>query len=511
MRALASLALLGLLLAGCVSTPTTTPPGPGPTPAALSGWVLDCTLGAASRAVDANDSATWKQECVARGSHTPGSKTEMWTSVNPANPLNVVVGSKDLDPDTSAHCVWNGLAVTHDGGKTWKDVTIGGKYADRKPGDPTFGYACNTDPDFQFDKKGDLHYGVEMYNFLSSDANGTLMGTPPGLLPGNPVGSGFKILLATSHDGGDTWPDIITFQPDLVVTTDYSRMAIDPATQAIVEAIGSDGGGGCHVLSSTDGGKSARPFVDVQTPYGPPCNSGAGTAVAISPKGVTVLVGGQVTDPTQLAAGNGLAQPIVVRSTDDGLTWLDSNPGFTYKPIGAFNESKYRHGSVIELAYDTTTGPRAGTLYAVVSTADRDEADIFALSSKDDGKTWSKPVRVNQDAPGPHQWMPNVGVAQDGSVHVFWMDKRWDPQHKLIDIAHAVSTDGGLNWTDERVTTVSFDGDLGVHQNGFPFIGDYLGVQCAKDDCWAGFPDAHQGSVPVIAAAHVHRAGNVTG
>src|SRR5581483_11345165 len=181
--------------------------------------------------------------------------------------------------------------------------------------------------------------------------------------PAAGLADGFKILLATSHDGGDTWPDVITYQPDILVTTDYSRMTIDPVSQAIIEAIGSDGGGRCHVLVSKDGGKTAQPVVEVQTPDGAPCNSGAGTAIAVSPKGVVTLIGGQVGsqgDPVGATGGGG----------------TDAQP-------------------VVELAYDLTSGPNKGTLYASYAAADRDEADIFVRSSKDDGKTWSDPVLVN--------------------------------------------------------------------------------------------------------------------
>jgi hypothetical protein len=394
--------------------------------------------------------------------------------------------------------------VTHDGGLTWKDVVIGGSVESRDPTSPYYGYACNTDPDFQFTKDGALHYGVEMYGLGSQNAEGPL---PKGT-PGNgQLSQGYKILLATSHDGGDTWPDVITFQPDIVIVTDYSRMTVDPVTSAIIEAIGSDGGGRCHVLVSRDGGKTADPVVEVVTPYGAPCNSGAGTAIVVSPKGVVTLVGGDASgaDPADVLDTGG--QPIVVRSTDDGRTWLDSNTGFTYKPISPFSESKYRVGSVIELAYDLTKGPRAGTLYAVYSAADKDEADIFLRTSKDDGRTWTEPVRVNDDPEGSHQWMPNIAVAADGSVHVFYLDKRYDPNHKLIDMSHAVSMDGGKTWANERVTSVSFDGDLGKHQEGFPFIGDYIGTAAVGDDVWVGFPDASNGETTVVAAAHVHRTG----
>jgi hypothetical protein len=498
MRVPLALALMAVIVAGCITAPTTTTTPPAP--ASTGGWALDCALGSYEKAMN----ASWGQSCEARASHNPGPKEETWAEINPTDPNNVIVGAKDLDPAASAKCVWNGVFVTHDGGKTWKDVHIGGTYASRDPTSPFYGYACNTDPDFQFTKDGAVHYGVEMYGFLSPNSGGLAGGTPAGGLA-----DGFKILLATSHDGGDTWPDVITYQPDLLVTTDYSRMTVDPVSQAIIEAIGSDGGGRCHILTSRDGGKTADPFVEVVTQYGAPCNSGAGTAIAVSPKGTVVLVGGQVGDqgtPVGVpgSGGDGNAQPIVVRSTDDGRTWLDANPGFTYKPIPAFNESKYREGSAIELAYDLTSGPNKGVLYATYAAAGRDEADIYVRSSKDDGKTWSDPVMVNSDPAGSHQWMPNVAVAGDGSVHVFYMDKQFDPQHKLIDITHAVSLDGGKTWTTERVSTLSYDGDLGRHQDGFPFIGDYLGVSCVAHDCWAGFPDASNGETTVIAAAHVH-------
>lgn len=486
---LACLTLLALAFAGCMGdTQTSTSTTPPPLPA--SGWTLDCGQGAFERAVN----ASWAQTCEARASHSAGPKEETWLAINPKDVQNVVVGAKDLNPESSDHCVWNGVFVTHDGGATWKDVTIGGKFADRTPADPTYGYKCNTDPDFRFDSKGDLHYGIEMYGL---EGGGGIQ-DPTGLVLGN----GYKILLATSHDGGDTWPEVITYQPDIVITTDYSRMAISPTTGTVVEAIGSEGGVGCNVLRWSQGAPAAT-FVSVATKDGIPCNSGGGAGIAASPTGTFVLAG---------AAG------VVVRSTDDGVTWTDSNPLFPIKQIGGFTESKYRTTDTVETAYDSSNGTAKGTLYACYPAADRDQADIYARSSKDDGKTWSDAMLVNDDPKGSHQWMCNLGVAGDGSVHIFFMDKRYDTvkhpsshgnkdcDHCFIDITHAWSMDGGRNWTNERVSTVSYDGDLGVHQDGFTFIGDYIGADCVGKDCWAGFPDASDGKTTVVAAAHVHLA-----
>ncbi|MHB8586604.1 MAG: sialidase family protein [Thermoplasmatota archaeon] len=508
MRSWAIALLAAAAFAGCVvpsTVHTSATLASGANPITLDGWVLDCTLGNLSRVVN----ASWGQNCEARASHTPGPKEETFAAVNPTNPLNVVVAAKDLNPQSSASCVWNGLFVTHDGGKTWKDVTIGGTYASRGPTSPFFGYACNTDPDMRFTSDGQLHYGVEMYGLGSGSAWG------PG--PDNPIyhmtpegeTPGYKILLATSMDGGDTWPLVITFQPDLGMTTDYSRMTIDPTDNAIIEAIGSGAvGENCHVLRSLDDGKTAQIFTQVFTKDGAPCDSGATTAIAVSPTGTVVLMGGEIqTDPNSLVGGSNYYHPIVARSYDDGMTFLDSNDGFSFLPIQGFNESKYRAGSSMELAYDLTKGPDRGTLYITYAAAglhgNASASNIYVRSSKDDGRTWSDAALVDPDPSGAHQWMPNIAVAGDGSLHVFYMDKQYNTNHTLIDLSHAVSVDGGKTWSTQRVSTLSYDGDLGRHQNGFPFIGDYLGVAAAGNDVWAGFPDASGGQTTVVAAAHV--------
>jgi hypothetical protein len=410
--------------------------------------------------------------------------------------------------------VWNGLAVTHDAGATWKDVTIGGKYADRKPGDPWYGYACNTDPMFKFGADGSLHYGIELYNLGGSSANNTVQ-LP---LVGGPVTVGWTILLATSHDGGDTWPDVVTYAPQTgTLTDDYSRMTISPTTGTIVEAINllagapvpqlpgaaaplnGVGGGFCNILTSRDGGKTADPPVEVTVSAYPGRMACRGLAAA--PDGTLVLA---FRGPDE-GIGNG-RELWFAQSKDDGRTWSDATKGFTVNPLPFnFTQNKFRTGTNFEMAFDLTNGSRRGTLYAVYADEGAGNADVLLRSSRDLGATWSDPARVNQDNGTNDQWLPNVAVAGDGSVHVFFFDKRWDPGDKFIDVTHAASLDGGRTWRDERVTNVSFDGDLGRHQSGAPFIGDYLGADAAGQDVWGGFPDASNGPTTVLAAAHAHR------
>lgn len=521
-----SLALLGILVAGCLAA--------APPPAAQKGWVLDCTMGDAERRLPG---ASWAQDCQARASHTAGQKQELWLAVNPTDPDNVVVGAKDMNPELSAHCVWNGIFVTHDGGRTWKDVLLGGPYADRTPGTPYYGYACNTDPMGVFTADGTLHWLVELYNFAGDDGYGPL---PPDPSSGRGiVQPGWKLVLAVSHDGGDTFPDDQTILLDhgdgIAMLNDYSRITYNPATRSTITVINTFypgaaanapvpvpvappvplplGGVICSVLPYRGPGipvdaVAVQPVLTTGTanPGQMFCNGVAASAdgaVALSAVGSAGPTGGDIT-------------AWFATSGDDGRTFSDFTAGFTYTPIpGVFEESTYRTGTNFELVYDNTNGTHShhGRLFALTAEsaaanttagpAGGDDADVYLRWSDDDGATWSAPARVNQDGTDSHQFMGNLAVAGDGSVHVFYMDKSQDPGHVHIGVTHAMSRDGGATWTNERVTNVPWDGELGMHQEDFPFIGDYNGVGAAGELVYAAFPDASNGHTTVVAVSKV--------
>ncbi|MFO1533777.1 MAG: sialidase family protein, partial [Thermoplasmatota archaeon] len=504
-------------LSGCATLPMAPPAHPDP----MHGWRLDCQLGANEAA-----RATWLQPCEARASHTVGPKQEVWLAVNPVDPANVVIAAKDNNPANSASCTWNGVYVTKDAGRTWTDVVIGGPYAERKPGELWYGYACNTDPMFRFAADGTLHYAVEMYNLGGTNSHGQAGASPT---TGRPIlDLGWRLLLATSHDGGLNWTEVVDLVDGdgVAALNDYSRMAISPKTGSILTAIGLLSGtdftipaigapepvGGtaretathsyCWVTASRDHGKSADPAAVVaqDPPKGIACE-----AIAVAPDGTVVLAG--ETGGSAVGGLQSAGQHLFARSVDDGRTFDAYGGGFGYKPMpGHLNSTRFRASSGIELAF-AQQGPHAGRLYALYDAEDSGlGADVYMRHSDDLGRTWSNASRVNQDAGQADQWNGNFAVA-GSSLHAFFMDRSHDAANHLIDITHAVSIDEGATWTSERVSSVSYDGDLGVHQEGFPFIGDYIGTDAVGDDVWGGFPDASNGAVTVIAAAHVHRSG----
>ena len=194
-------------------------------------------------------------------------------------------------------------------------------------------------------------------------------------------------------------------------------------------------------------------------------------------------------------------------SQDDARTFA---PPFMAFEIGEtipadFPNAGFRAFTTVELAVDTSGGPHDGRLYAVWSDYGAQHADVLTRWSDDAGRTWSEPVRINADRTAADQWMARVVVAPDGLVHVVYFDRARDPDNRLIDAVHAVSRDAGGTWRTMRLTQHQFDGDLGIHQNGVPFIGDYLGIGASHDAVWVGFPTTVTG-VAEVAVAKVVRA-----
>jgi hypothetical protein len=175
--------------------------------------------------------------------------------------------------------------------------------------------------------------------------------------------------------------------------------------------------------------------------------------------------------------------------------------------MDGFNNTKFRTGTSVELAVDDSAGPHAGCLYAVWGGKEPGtvgQSDVYYRSSCDKGLTWSQPVLVNTLHREDGQFMARVSVDGRGTVHAVYLTRAYDHGHRLLDAEHAYSIDGGKTWAQERLTRVSFDGDLGVHQNGFPFIGDYIGISSVGDDTWMGFPHTMTGRAEIAVAHSVY-------
>lgn len=474
MRAL-PLAILVLLSAGC-TTPAPQEEPQGPTPPARAVYAADCRIA----------SADWPEPCLAWASRNPSpSKTEIDIAVNPLDPRNVVVSSKDLDREAS-DCVWAVPQVSKDGGKTWTTVYVGGKKTERLPGQPLFGWACVTDPIMAFDKEGWLYYTLQAYD----------LGAQWPL----PVGdSGSTMLLARSKDGGESWDKIIPLHAGegTAVYHDYIRMASNPKTGSVYSVWNQVSvATGVPVLVATrDRGETAAPPVYLPVPDSPA--GGFQSAVAAASDG-TVYVVVRGFDPAGGAQG-----AYLLASADDAQTFGAPVRMFSYTPVNGIPNAQYRVGTFVELAVDNSGGERDGCLFAAWADGAKGEgdADILLARSCDEGQTWSEPARVNVDNTKSDQFMPRVVVDAEGVVLVTYMTRAYDPDNTLVDGEIAYSSDGGATWTAKRLTARSFDGDKGVHQNGSPFLGDYIGIASAGGRTYASFPTTVTGKAEIAVAA----------
>jgi hypothetical protein len=494
--------LFASLLAGCMDLDRT-PGDNGPAPSEL--YEPDCSI------------SNWRDRCVARASPNDSpSKAEIDIVANPTDPLNAFVASKDLDRDASG-CVWAVGQASHDGGHTWTTSYVGGTKEERQPQDPLYGWGCITDPIMSFDSQGRLYYALQAYNY-GTESNEPPNPCQPAMLPGG-TNSGSQFFLAMSDDGGLAWNRIIVLHTGEgnVVYHDYPRMANNPITGSIFviwnqfNTVGlpcDPVGVGTGVLAPVLSGTRDRGQTPIQPVYPiPPNHPDFGNfdmngfaAGADGEQGVLY-----VTLDTE--DGN-TSTVYLIESRDDGRTWTAPAKIFDYTQVTAAPgqgrahtpSTRFRAGSSVELAVDNSDGPFNGCLYGNWIDNGTGDWDVMVSRSCDDGKQWTTPVRVNQDNEGAYQFMTRPVVSSDGVVHVVYQTQAYDPQQRLIDAEYAFSEDGGESWTVRRLTEVQTNGDLGIHQDGGSFFGDYNGIAASGTTVYAGFTHTLTGKAEIAVA-----------
>lgn len=158
------------------------------------------------------------------------------------------------------------------------------------------------------------------------------------------------------------------------------------------------------------------------------------------------------------------------RSEDGGESWMkpvviDPMPGGWSFDIPGI----YRCNGMPITLCDVSGGNHHGTVY--VNWSDQrngeEDTDVWIISSKDGGMSWSDPVRVNDDPPGKHQFFTWMTIDQtDGTLYgVFYDRRRYEDDR--TDVFLVASNDGGLTFQNQRVSENSFIPSKEV------FFGDY--------------------------------------
>lgn len=226
-----------------------------------------------------------------------------------------------------------------------------------------------------------------------------------------------------------------------------------------------------YLSRSRDRGKSFSPSHRISEMPGDCLDSSntlMGAVPAVGPKGEVYVV---------WAGPQGL---IFDKSTDGGFKFgadriISDMPGGWDVPIKGLG----RANGLPVTCVDLSRGKDRGSIYVNWIDVRNGDPDVFLISSRDGGATWSKPLRVNDDPKGNGKeqfftWMAVDPV--DGSVNIAFYDRR-DQGGAYTGLTLARSTDGGRGFVNHRINQEAFECKPGT------FFGDYLGI------------DAHGGRV----------------
>ena len=359
---------------------------------------------------------------------------ELDIGADPNDPRHLVACSIIFLPEKNARA--NVLYMSKDAGKTWtKSLEV-----DRSNyvGDPSCVYGPN----------GSVYFASLLINFPSVS---------------NPGDDGKKseMVVYRTRDGGTTWdsPVVLPFNDREYLTVDMTGGKFNGRVYLhgtdFEPTIDSEDRINRRVRTfslfrSVDGSSFER-AANVPTTYVTTPGNGVvtsdGTFVALFrefriPPSPTLPLGGRNVRQTQSSPADKTLK--AVRSDDGGNTlssvtvsdwWV--NPGF---PRGTAQPY---------LAVDSSRGIFHDRLYAVWPDTRSGRSEIYMSHSSDKGKTWSRPIVVNDDASrlppaeGPDDIHPAVAVNKDGVVGVSWYDRRNIADDMGWEARFSASLDGG--------------------------------------------------------------------
>src|SRR5581483_4548471 len=221
-----------------------------------------------------------------------------------------------------------------------------------------------------------------------------------------------------------------------------------------------------HILFSVsnDGGKSFAPPVRISDSTGD-CQDGdntlEGAIVAAGTKGEVYVV------------WSGPAGLVFKKSVDGGVTF--SREKVIGPHTGGWDieiPGLGRSNGMPVTKVDYSTGANRGTIYVNWVDERNGDPDVFVMSSRDGGETWSQPVRVNDDKirNGKAQFLTWMAIdPMDGSLNIVFYDRR-DLEGTKTGVTLARSIDGGKAFINHKINLEPFACNEKV------FFGDYNGI-----------------------------------
>lgn len=366
---------------------------------------------------------------------------ETTVAINPRDPTNVVAGWISNGDRTC------GYGVSFNGGQTWARIGVIPGIQKNSGGQ----FDRGTDPSVVFDKDGNVYYSCLAFDLF-----------PPG------TGSAGTIFVSKSTDGGLNWGAPVVAMSGVQVNEfqDHQFIAANPAnghlyvTQTEFTAFGKP-----EILftKSTDSGATWSPPVRINTFDRNAFFQDSFAAAGKDPNAVYVTFAG--------FSNGGLPnwdRIYIAKSADGGETFGAPQKLAEVVPLpDPLPNGSWRTDNNLWVAVDRNTG----IVYVNFAEYGNGDADIRVMRLQDKGTSFMilGVTRVNNDpvANGADQFFPFITVAPNSRVDVCFQDRRYAPGNALIFTTCAFSTNGGLSFVNEQVTTEGFD----ASNNNF--IGDY--------------------------------------
>ncbi len=259
----------------------------------------------------------------------------------------------------------------------------------------------------------------------------------PNAAPNQPI-------VLVSSDGGKTFADPIDLSQTAFTDAGLRKSAISATTTTVATP-------GTTTTVPAAGSKAATP--DQAANFG-----GFGPTVTVDSKGTVYAIWPTGSANLTPSPPGGI---LMSKSTDHGKTWTTSQ-------IAPFD---YKTGSFVTATWGPAGGAE-GTLHVVANGTEdptiANYADIYYYNSTDGGKTWSARKNVTDDDPKQlyNQSFANVAVSPNGRIEVAFFDTRNDPGTRSNDVYLTTSTDNGKTWSKNvRVTDQLIDRKIGVFGN----------------------------------------------
>lgn len=174
------------------------------------------------------------------------------------------------------------------------------------------------------------------------------------------------------------------------------------------------------------------------------------------------------------------------KSTDGGRTWssaLSLPPSYDNArggPANAYSQLAVTEEGSLHIVYNVNPKPDIANY-----------SEVFHRASYDGGQTWAEPKSIGDAEPTLYagQYFPNLSVAPNGRIDVAWFDTRDTPGMRSTDVYYAYSEDDGRTWSKNlRMTDATIDRNLGVYGSGYDIAGQ-VGIASTEEYAVIGWDD----------------------